>query len=185
MQKFRGSSHWLKKRYAGVGVFFAVFLMAAISQSVFAGQATGWQSVPMHLPAAATHLPSLGTMNRSQRLNLAIGLPLRNPAALDALLRQLYDPASPNYHHYLTPEQFTERFGPTEEDYQAVMAFAKANGLKVTARHPNRMLVDVSGSVADIERAMHVTMQVYQHPTESGLFMRRIWSRRWTWRFRF
>ena len=39
----------------------------------------------------------------------------------------------PNYHHYLTPEQFTERFGPTEQDYQAVIAFAKANGLTVTA----------------------------------------------------
>ncbi|HTQ50185.1 MAG TPA: protease pro-enzyme activation domain-containing protein [Candidatus Acidoferrales bacterium] len=170
MQKSRGSSHWLKKRYAGVGVFFEVVLMAAISQSVFAGQATEWQSVPMHLPAAATHLQSLGTMNRSQRLNLAIGLPLRNPAALDALLRQLYDPASPSYHHFLTPEQFTERFGPSREDYESVIAFARTNGLTVTARHPNRLLVDVSGSVGDIERVMHLKMQVYQHPTESRTF---------------
>jgi uncharacterized repeat protein (TIGR03803 family) len=103
-------------------------------------------------------------------LNLAIGLPLRNQEALTNRLRQIYDPASPNYRHYLTPEQFTEQFGPTEKDYQAVISFAKANGLTVTATHPNRMLVDVSGSVTDIERALHVTLRVYQHPTEKRMF---------------
>jgi subtilase family serine protease len=90
--------------------------------------------------------------------------------ALTHLLGQIYDPASPNYHHFLTPEQFTARFVPTEADYQSVIAFAKANGLTITGRHPNRMLVDVSGSVADIERMMHVTMHVYKNPTETRTF---------------
>ena len=71
------------------------------------------QVVHVHLPAAAAHLQPLGAMTGSQQLNLAIGLPLRNQEALTNLLEQIYDPASPNYHHYLTPEQFTERFGPT------------------------------------------------------------------------
>jgi subtilase family serine protease len=66
-----------------------------------------------HVPAAAKSLPSLGRFPGTNHLRLAIGLPLRNRAALTNLLRELYDPASPNYHHYLTPEQFTERFGPT------------------------------------------------------------------------
>ena len=35
--------------------------------------------------------------------------------------------ASPNFHHYLTPEQFTEKFGPSQEDYQAVIDFAKSS----------------------------------------------------------
>ena len=48
--------------------------------------------------------------------------------------------------------------------------FARANGLTVTAEHPNRLLVDVSGSAGDIERVLHVKMQVYQHPTESRTF---------------
>ena len=111
-----------------------------------------------------------GDLAGTNQLNLAIGLPLRNREALTNLLRQIYDPASPNYHHYLTPDQFTEKFGPTEKDYQAVIAFAKANGLTVTGTHPNRMLVDVSGSVANIQKAMHVTMRVYQHPKEARQF---------------
>src|ERR1039458_1937257 len=123
-----------------------------------------------HVPAIVKSLQPAGRLSGTNHLNLAIGLPLRNQTALSNLLQQIYDPASPNYHHYLTPEQFTERFGPTEWDYQAVIAFASANGLRVTATHPNQMLVDVSGSVADIERALHVTLRVYQHPTEKRMF---------------
>ena len=54
-------------------------------------------------------------------MKLAIGLPLRNQEALTNLLQQLYDPSSPNYRHYLTPEEFTAQFGPTEQDYQKVI----------------------------------------------------------------
>jgi subtilase family serine protease len=123
-----------------------------------------------HVPKVVAHLQPIGPLPASQRLNLAIGLPLRNEAALDVFLQQLYDPANPNYHHYLTPEQFTEKFGPTEQDYQKVIAFARANGLTVTATHGNRILLDVIGRVPDIEKALHLTMRVYQHPKEKRTF---------------
>ncbi|HLX94376.1 MAG TPA: protease pro-enzyme activation domain-containing protein, partial [Verrucomicrobiae bacterium] len=103
-------------------------------------------------------------------MDLAIGLPLRNKDALNSLLQQLYDPSSPNYRHYLTPDQFTEQFGPTEQDYQALIDFARTNGLTVTATYPNRAVLDVSGSVADIERVFHVTLRTYRHPTENRTF---------------
>ena len=109
-------------------------------------------------------------MAPGERLTLAIGLPLRNQADLQALLLQLYDPTSTNYHRYLTPQEFTERFGPSEQDYEAVKAFAAANGLEVPADNGNRMLVQVSGRAADIERAFHTTLRVYQHPDESRTF---------------
>jgi uncharacterized repeat protein (TIGR01451 family) len=160
-----------QKRWQGVvGFLFPFFLIAIISPLAFAGGAAVRQAVHTRLPAAVARLQPLGEMDRSQHLNLAIGLPLRNRDALNQLLQQIYDPASPNYHHYLTPEEFTARFGPSEPDYQAVMAFARANGLAVKATHPNRMLVDVNGSVGDIERALHVKMQVYKHPTEGRTF---------------
>jgi len=106
----------------------------------------------------------------STRLNLAIGLPLRNQEGLTKLLQQIYDPTSSQYRHYLTPERFTEKFGPTEQDYQTVVDFADRNGFRITATHPNRVLLDVNAAVADIEKAFHVTMRVYQHPTEARRF---------------
>jgi subtilase family serine protease len=112
----------------------------------------------------------LGRMPAEQTLKLNIALPLRNEAELDAYLQRLYDPKDSLYHQWLSVEQFTERFGPTQEDYDAVIRFAQANGLKVTGTSPNRMLVDVTGSVANIERAFNVNMGVYQHPTEPRTF---------------
>jgi subtilase family serine protease len=109
-------------------------------------------------------------MPSETNLNLAIGLPLRNREALTNLLEDLYNPASPNYRHYLTPEQFTERFGPTPEQYQAVIAFARTNGLTVTGKHPNRLLLDVRGKVSDIQNAFHTTLRLYSHPTEARAF---------------
>jgi uncharacterized delta-60 repeat protein len=123
-----------------------------------------------HVPAAAGRLRPIGRLAEMNRLALALGLPLRNQVTLNNLLHEIYDPASPKYRHYLTPEEFTKQFGPTEQDYEAVIAFAKANGLKVAGTTPNRMLLDVEGSVGDIEKAFHVAMQVYQHPTEGRTF---------------
>ena len=103
-------------------------------------------------------------------MNLAITLKLRNREELQNLLHELYDPASPDYRHFLTVEQFTERFGPTSDDYQKVKTFASSNSLEITHTAPNRLVLDVSGKVSDVERAFHVTMQVYQHPTEPRTF---------------
>ncbi len=49
-------------------------------------------------------------------------------------------------------------------------AFASTNNLKVTDTHPNRLVLDLSGSVADIEKALDVKMQTYQHPKENRTF---------------
>jgi hypothetical protein len=133
--------------------------------------ATGKQIISgSHVPAAVARLTPVGKPPRSQRLNLAIGLPLRNEAELDALLQQISDPASPNYRHYLTPEEFTTRFGPTEQDYQALVQFAGARGFTVTGKHANRLLLDVEGAVTDVEKAFNVTMRLYKHPSEARNF---------------
>jgi hypothetical protein len=109
-------------------------------------------------------------MSPNAELKLAIGLPLRNQEELDALLRDLADPASPNYRAWLTPEQFTRRFGPTEGDYQAVIAFAESHGLKVSATHPNRTILDVTGRVADIENAFSIGLAAWSNATRGSFF---------------
>jgi kumamolisin len=112
----------------------------------------------------------LNRLPASQPLSFNIALPLRNEAELDDLLKQLYDPRSPSFHKFLSVQEFTERFGPTEEDYAAVVSFAEKNGFTVTGTSPNRLVVDVTASVADIERVFQVNMGVYQHPTEARTF---------------
>ena len=103
-------------------------------------------------------------------MGLVIVLPLRNQDQLEKLLDELYDPSSPSYRQFLTVEEFTARFGPTEDDYDAVIRFAEANGLTVAGRSRNRVNLDVIGSVSNIEEAFHVTLNVYQHPSEGRTF---------------
>ena len=145
-------------------------LMAGIAPSPALGETGRERLGSSHVLPAVARLVPAGNLPGTRRLNLALSLPLRNTAELDPLLQQLYDPASPNYRRYLTPEQFTERFGPSEEDYQALMDFAKSNGLTVTATHPNRVVLDVEGAVTDIQKAFHLTLRVYRHPQEARDF---------------
>jgi hypothetical protein len=123
-----------------------------------------------HVPRAVATQKPVGRMDAAARLDLALGLPLRNPEQLEELLGQIYQPGSTNFRRYLTPEQFTAAFGPTEKDYQAVMDFATKHGLRITGTHANRTLVDVNGAVADIEKAFHLNLRLYQHPTQARLF---------------
>jgi len=128
------------------------------------------QSLAGHIPPGVSRLSPIGRLEGTNRLRLVIGLPMQNQRKLDTLLRQLYDPASPNYRHYLTAADFAEKFGPSEADYMAVTNFASTNHLTITATHPNRTLVDVEGSVTDIERVFHVKLQRYNHPTQKRTF---------------
>jgi len=113
---------------------------------------------------------SVERLPAGQHMRLVLVLPLRNQAALDQFLKELYDPASPSYRQYLTVEEFTTMFGPTQQDYDAVLRWAEANGFTVVGTSRNRMNVDVTGAVAAIETAFHVNMGVYQHPTENRTF---------------
>ncbi len=123
-----------------------------------------------HLPPAWVRATPTGRLSANNSLTLAIGLPVRNKAALDQLLSQLYDTQSPNFHQFLTPQQFAATFGPTEQDYQAVINFAVSNNLTVVTTHSNHLVLDVEGKVSDIERAFGIVQRTYRHPTENRDF---------------
>ncbi|MGD0614113.1 MAG: protease pro-enzyme activation domain-containing protein, partial [Verrucomicrobiota bacterium] len=123
-----------------------------------------------HVPEVISSLTPKGRLPATNQLWLAIGLPLRDAAGLDNFLAQVYDPASPNYRRFLTLEEVTARFGPTVEDYEAVIHFARTNGLAVTATYGNRLVLDVAGPAAAVEKAFHVTLRTYRHPTEARDF---------------
>jgi hypothetical protein len=113
---------------------------------------------------------AVGHLPETQRLNLALTLRLRNTQRLDSLLAQIYNPSSSNYRQFLTVQQFTEQFGPSFDDYANATAFIQSYGLTMTRTTPNRLVLDVSGTVAQIESAFHVSMQEYQHPTEKRTY---------------
>jgi subtilase family serine protease len=131
------------------------------------------QSVMTHHVREVTRTGAAQAMGRlpaEQTLKLDLVLPLRDPVGLKSFLKEVYDPSSQNFRHFLTVSQFTERFGPTEEDYETVVRFANSHGLTVTGGTRDGMEVQVKGPVAAVETAFHVSMRTYQHPTEGRTF---------------
>ena len=114
--------------------------------------------------------PMIERLPASQTLHFDVVLALKDPAELDSFLQELYDPSSPLYRQFVTAKEFTERYGPSQEDYDAVLRFAEANGLKITGGSREAMDVQMMGTVSAVEKAFHVAMGVYAHPTENRTF---------------
>jgi kumamolisin len=112
----------------------------------------------------------VGRVPSEQIMNLDVVLALRDQEGLDSFLKELYDPASTSYRHFVTVPEFTERFGPSQEDYDAVVRYAEEHGFTVVGGSRDGMEVQIRGTVSAVERAFHVTMRTYQHPTEGRTF---------------
>ena len=112
----------------------------------------------------------VGRLAANQMMSLDVVLPLRDKAGLDAFVADVTNPSSPSFHHYLTPAQFTARFGPTQTDYDTVVRYLSQYGLSITGGSRDRMDVQVRGPVSAVEAAFNVKMGTYQHPTENRTF---------------
>jgi kumamolisin len=112
----------------------------------------------------------LGHLPATQVLQLDVVLPVRDQAGLDSFLADLYSSTVPNHRHFLTPAEFTEKFGPTQADYDSVVRYALEHGLAIVGGSRDGMEVQVKGPVSAIEAAFHVNMLAYQHPTENRIF---------------
>jgi Pro-kumamolisin, activation domain/Abnormal spindle-like microcephaly-assoc'd, ASPM-SPD-2-Hydin len=97
----------------------------------------------------------------SSKLRLAISIKAPKMAEEEEFLKQLQDKTSPNYHKYLTPAQWNARFAPSAEDEQAVVDWATHQGLTITARYPNRLMVNVEGTVDTIQKAFNIKINRY------------------------
>lgn len=103
-------------------------------------------------------------------MTLDLVMPLADAEGVKSFIADVYNPESPNYQHFLTPGQFSAKFGPSQQDYNAVVRFAKSYGLSVVGGTFDGRDVQVKGPVSAVEAAFHLTMMSYQHPTEDRVF---------------
>src|ERR1700677_4653633 len=92
-------------------------------------------------PAQGTNM---GPEDESKENLVTVGLNFDNKAALDSLVQQMYDQNSPNYHHWLTMEQYKTQFAPTAKDAAVVRDFLASHNMK--------------GSVGDAQKAFNVQL---------------------------
>jgi len=82
-------------------------------------------------------------------------------ADLTALLAEQQDRSSPNYHQWLTPEQYADRFGLNQNDVNKVVAWLQAQGFQVTQTARSRLWVSFSGTAAQVQSAFHTEIHRY------------------------
>ena len=126
---------------------------------------------PARIPLPLRQAKPLGRLAADTPLRVALTLPWRNAADLDALIRRLIDPKDPMHGRFLTHQQFVDRYSPTQADYDALKGWAQANGLSVDGTSPNRMLLTVSGRRDAVEAAFHVTLNRFQLATGRVVYL--------------
>ncbi len=114
------------------------------------------------LPVRNGTAVNLGQFSPFQTIRLAIGLKPPHWAAEQRFLTAIQTKSSPLFHHYLTVAQWTKRFGPTAASQKAVVSWARKSGLTITHLYPNRLVVDVSGPVASVQKAFGVQLDNYK-----------------------
>jgi subtilase family serine protease len=153
-------------------IVFLLALVAIVSSVNVVCQAQARPLLTSHVREATLNGQALlvGRLPVTQSMHVDIVLALSHPAELKSFVQEVSDPSSPSYRHFVTVPEFTERFGPSQQDFDAVVRFAKANGFKVVGASRDGFDIQLKGSVANIEKAFHVTMSVYQRPTENRTF---------------
>jgi len=125
-----------------------------------ANAATG-QFVLSNHPNFVSTAPNLGAEDPAKTVEVSIWLQPHNRAGLDALAKDLYNSASPNYRHWINRSDFATRFAPTAAEATAVKNFFTANNLKVVKVGPNNFFVRARGTVGDVEKAFQVQLNNY------------------------
>jgi xanthomonalisin len=115
--------------------------------------------------------PFVGLVPATTMLDVAVALPVRDAQGLHAFVQQGADPHNAAYGQSLTPAQFLATYAPSAADYQALIAWAQANGLTVVRQYPNRTLLDVRGSAATINKALFANLILRQRPDGTTFFM--------------
>ncbi len=135
----RGSS----KTTIAVFLCFGIFALTAVS---------AFAVIPKHAM-------NLGPEDQSKQITVTVWLRPHNKPALDALVRQMYDKTSSNYHHFLTLKQYKAKFGPTQKDAAAVRDFLASRNLRVTSMDKHNHFVMAQGRVGDVQTAFHTQIR--------------------------
>ncbi len=139
----------------GIGVLGSTPLFGASS-------AVSGLTIANNTPRFTATSKSVGAVNPSTVIDVSIWLKPHNKADLDLVAKDLYDPTSRNYRHWLTKKEFMQRYGPTEAEAKTVEEFFTSHGLKIVKTGPDNFYVRAQGTAGQVSSAFHVALNNYE-----------------------
>jgi subtilase family serine protease len=149
------------------GLSFALAMALGMANAAHAAQFMTHHVRDAVSQAAAKQV---GSLPANAVMSIDVVLPVSNQAGLDSFVANVTNPMSLQYRQYVTPQEFTARFGPSQNDYNTVVQYLKSYGFTITGGSRDGMDVQARGPVSAIEKAFNVKMNTYQHPTENRVF---------------
>ena len=155
---------------AGIKIILGVFLIAlgAMDTNSFACSSAGCvQNNPDGSRTLLGHVPNKEIANAtwishaSGSIETRIVMPLANQTELTSLLQDQYDPKSPNYHQFLTSDDFTKKFGTSSIDSKEVQDYLEKNGITMTELSRNGTVWKARGPVTAYENTFHLRINKY------------------------
>src|SRR5215472_16063036 len=97
----------------------------------------------------------------AERVLLLLDRPAERQSALQEFLRQVHQSGSASYHHWLTPQEFGERFGAADNDIQTAADWLRAQGFNVAKASKSKQFLEFSGTAGQLRKAFHTEIHQY------------------------
>jgi subtilase family serine protease len=121
-------------------------------------------SLPGHIKAAAQPQSDVGRADPSLALShvtMMFNRTQEQQADLERLLQEQQNPSSPNYHLWLNPEEFADRFGLSAGDVNKISSWLQSKGLRIDEISRSRSWIAFTGTVAQTESAFRTEIHNY------------------------
>lgn len=138
-----------------------VTLSRALSSALVAMAALCAPSVATAAPTLR-HAQDLGATPAAQTVTASLVLKVRNPDALEAFVAQSQEPG-PNYHRFLSVNEFTQQFAPSQGDIAAITHYLNQYGITVTEVYADRLLIKATGSADAFNQAFAVDLHNFSN----------------------
>ncbi|MBS0419836.1 MAG: S8/S53 family peptidase [Proteobacteria bacterium] len=136
--------------------------ISAVVTLVFGSAGAALAAPSVYSRASALDLGSIHSFGPDSAITVTVALKLNHADELDALIQSTYDSASPNYRHFLTPQQFAQRFGPTTAAIERVTRHLQSAGFTVEAKSFSHLRV--TGKLSGFEREFGVRLHTFEIP---------------------
>jgi len=130
--------------------------------SASAVAATDGITIANNHPKFTSSAKMLGAVEPASTVEVTIWLNPHNKSDMDSVAKDLYDPTSPNYRHFLSKTEFMKRYAPTASEAKKVSDFFTANKMSIVKMGPDNFYVRAKGTAAAVSSAFHVTLNNYE-----------------------
>jgi kumamolisin len=149
-----------------IGFSFLLLVLGMVSSAV--AQTAPRTAMPFPtagMPKAIDH-GALATQPGAAPISVTLVLSLSDMNEAESLLKSLSTPGNPQYHKFLTADQFVARFAPAQADVAKISANLAGYGL--TVEQTTALTLKVTGMPADMERAFGVSLRSYEVPAHGS-----------------